>query len=105
MQGVECIQRAADSEANYSYFPILVRPSYRSNRDQLLQRLKDRGVIARRYFHPLISEFGAYRDLPSAASKNLPVATEVARQVLCLPIHPRLGAADVRRVIDIVAGD
>lgn len=101
--GVECLRRSAQTEANCSYFPILVRPSYRSDRDELLQRLKDRGINARRYFHPLISEFAAYRELPSTGSENLPIATEVSRQVLCLPIHPRLGVADVERVIEVIA--
>jgi dTDP-4-amino-4,6-dideoxygalactose transaminase len=104
LKGIECPPLVPESEANYSYFPILVRPSYRMTRDALFQRLKEEGIFARRYFYPLISEFSVYRRLPSAAPENLPVATQVARQVLCLPIYPKLSAADVQRVISVIRG-
>ena len=41
--------------------------------------------------------------LPSAAAGNLPVASAAARRVLCLPIHPDLGDADVERICALVA--
>jgi dTDP-4-amino-4,6-dideoxygalactose transaminase len=43
-----------------------------------------------------------YRSLPSAAPENLPVATRVAQEVLCLPIHADLQPEDQDRVIAIV---
>jgi dTDP-4-amino-4,6-dideoxygalactose transaminase len=43
-----------------------------------------------------------YRGLASAAPANLPVATQIARQVLCLPIYPGLDDETVSRIIDIV---
>jgi len=58
----------------------------------------------RRYFYPLISDFPMYRGLPSAAHHNLPVARQVAQQVLCLPIYPGLPHDQVDRVIDLLAG-
>jgi dTDP-4-amino-4,6-dideoxygalactose transaminase len=104
VKGVECVPLVPESEANYSYFPILVRPSYRMTRDALFERLREEGIFPRRYFYPLISEFPVYRMLPSAAPESLPVASEIARQVLCLPIYPKLGAADVQRVISVISG-
>ena len=56
----------------------------------------------RRYFYPLISEFPMYRGLPSAASSNLPNASRLSRQVLCLPIYPALTDDEVDRVVDIL---
>jgi dTDP-4-amino-4,6-dideoxygalactose transaminase len=46
-----------------------------------------------------------YRGLPSAGRENLPVATQAAQRVLCLPIYPNLGNDDVKRVAQLVAGD
>jgi dTDP-4-amino-4,6-dideoxygalactose transaminase len=46
-----------------------------------------------------------YRGLPSAAPSNLPVATEAAQRVVCLPIYPDLKDADQRRVIELIAGN
>ena len=75
---------------NYSYYPILVKPDYPVSRDHLYEIFKNRDIHLRRYFYPLISDLSMYRDIPSAAPANLPVATVTAKQVLCLPIYPTL---------------
>jgi dTDP-4-amino-4,6-dideoxygalactose transaminase len=45
-----------------------------------------------------------YRSLPSSRLENLPVATEVAEKVICLPIYPALSNADVDRVSGLLRG-
>ncbi|OON64088.1 aminotransferase [Massilia sp. KIM] len=102
--GIRCLGDAGEAAANYSYFPILVGPEYGLGRDALYQKLKDQGIHARRYFHPLITEFPMYRGLPSARRDNLPVATSAARSVLCLPIYPALSSDDVERIVALVKG-
>ena len=103
--GIECLPDAGEKIANYSYFPMLVKPEYPLCRDALYQKLKDHGIHGRRYFYPLISDFPMYRGLPSANQRNLPVATEVAGKVLCLPIYPGLSRADIDRVAQIIKRD
>ena len=49
-KGVHCLQDAGEKVANYSYFPILVDKSYPLTRDELHQKLKDKGVFSRKYF-------------------------------------------------------
>jgi len=100
--GIRCVESAGERVANHTHFPVLVGPGYPISRDALYQRLREHDVYARRYFFPLVSEFPMYRSLASAGSDNLPVATEVARQVLCLPIFPAMQPQDQRRVIDLV---
>ncbi|VFT41532.1 nucleotide sugar transaminase [Pseudomonas aeruginosa] len=73
------------------------------SRDELYQRLRDRDVLVRRYFYPLISDFPMYHSLPSAAPANLPVARSISSRVLCLPIYPGLAAADVEFVAGLIA--
>lgn len=90
VKGIHCLSDAGEKSASYSYFPILVQADYPISRDELYQRFKDHGIHPRRYFYPLISDFPMYRGLPSAHRDNLPVATMVAQQVLCLPIYPDL---------------
>lgn len=85
---------------NHAYCPLLIAPPYPLSRDALQQFLRQRGIVSRRYFHPLLSSLPMYRGLPSAARAHLPVAHAVARRVLCLPIHPALSEADQDRVID-----
>jgi dTDP-4-amino-4,6-dideoxygalactose transaminase len=89
--------------ANFAYFPIMVTPEFAISRDALYHRLKDHGIHPRRYFYPLISDFPMYRGLPSAKKENLPIATNAASQVLCLPIYPDLPPEVVGRVVDLIA--
>ena len=88
---------------NYSYFPIFINAEeYGCTRDELYFDMKAANVLGRRYFYPLISTFSTYRGLPSAAPKNLPVATKVANEVICLPMHHNLGDKDIERILEIV---
>lgn len=86
--GIYCPPDAPETSAKHSYFPILVQPGYALSRDALFDSLRQAGIIARRYFYPLISDFPMYRNMPSAARTNLPLAGEMASQVICLPIYP-----------------
>ena len=70
--------------------------------DILYFKLKDNGIIGRRYFYPLISTFSPYCELESSDPKNLPVATWMADSVVCLPMHHELTEEDVERVLRIV---
>jgi dTDP-4-amino-4,6-dideoxygalactose transaminase len=51
----------------------------------------------------LISDLPMYRGIASAAPANLPVATSIARQILCLPIYPDLDPPTVDRIIDLIS--
>lgn len=88
---------------NYSYFPIFVdAEKYGMTRDELYFKMKEHNVLGRRYFYPLISEFSTYRGLESANKENLPVATEKAEQVICLPMYYGLGDEDIDRITGII---
>ena len=103
VKGLRCLQGAGERRANYGYFPILVDADYPLGRDALYQKLKDQGIYARRYFFPLISDFPMYRALPSARPGNLPVATDAAQKVLCLPIYPALETAQIEAISRLIA--
>lgn len=103
-KGIRCLGDAGEKVPNYSYFPILVGPGHPLGREGLYQKLRDHGIYARRYFYPLITEFPMYRELPSAQRANLPAATEVAAQVLCLPIYPGLEPSQIEHVVKLVRG-
>jgi dTDP-4-amino-4,6-dideoxygalactose transaminase len=86
---------------NHSYFPIRVTEAYRVGSDALAHELQAAGIMARRYFHPLICDMPGYRDLPSAL-QPLPVARRIASQIICLPLHPNLSDDLVDRTIEIL---
>ena len=102
VNGLHCLHILTDTVANYGYFPVLVKTGYVLSRDQLYHRLREENIMVRRYFYPLISEFSVYKGMPSAARENLPVATQISREVLCLPIHPALKDDDVSQIIELV---
>ena len=88
---------------NYSYFPIFINAEeYGMTRDELYFKMKEQGIFGRRYFYPLISTFSTYRGLPSAAPENLPVATKIANEVICLPMHHELSKEDVERILGLI---
>lgn len=91
-----------DMTYNFSYFPLFIGDEFPLNRDDLYKKFREENIYARRYFYPLISNFSMYRGLPSASPQNLPVATDLASRVLCLPIYPALTGADQDRVVDLV---
>ena len=81
---------------NYSYFPIFVdAEEYGMTRDELYFKMREKGVLGRRYFYPLISTFSTYRGLPSAAKDNLPQAHKMADSVICLPMHHTLSEEEL----------
>ncbi len=102
IEGIVIAQNNLSDESNHSYYPILVTKNYRISRDQLYEKLKSEDIFSRRYFYPLISEFPMYKNLPSSASLNLPVAIEIANEVLCLPIYPGLGEDSISKIISII---
>ena len=90
---------------NYSCFPVFINAEeYGTTRDELYFKMKEQNVLGRRYFYPLISTFSTYRGLSSAAPENLPVATRLANEVICLPMHHELSEDDLQRVLNCIVG-
>lgn len=88
---------------NYSYFPIFINAEeYGMTRDELYFKMKEQGVLGRRYFYPLISNFSTYRGLLSATPENLPVATKMANEVICLPMHHTLSEDDIILILNTI---
>jgi dTDP-4-amino-4,6-dideoxygalactose transaminase len=101
--GITCLAKSADTATTFSYFPIFVDAGYPISRDGLYQRLRDNEIFARRYFYPLVSDMPMYRVLPSAAVGTLPVARQIADQVLCLPIYPALKDEEVDFIVSLIS--
>jgi dTDP-4-amino-4,6-dideoxygalactose transaminase len=100
--GIRCLCPPDVPGQNHYAFPILVGPDYPWTRERLIENLKADGILARRYFYPLISDLPHYRELPSAAPDGLPIARRAANEVLCLPMFPDLAEADQARVIEVI---
>lgn len=88
--GISLISVPDEVTWNHAYYPIMVNKEFGLSRDALYELLKDHGIMARRYFYPLISTFYMYKNAESAKKENLPVAHVLADKVICLPLYPGL---------------
>ena len=102
-KGIRYIDDIIGVRHNYSYFPIFIdEEAYGMSRDALYERFKEFKIFTRRYFYPLISDFPVYNALESAKKENLPIATKLANDVLCLPMYADLKKNEVNQIIKII---
>jgi len=90
---------------NSSYFPIFVNRDYPLSRDDLFLKLKDAGINGRRYFYPLISNLSMYNTMPSASKNTLPVANQIADEVICLPLYSTLSIEQVKSIVQVIESE
>ena len=103
VKGIRFFNDMIGVKHNYSYFPIFINAEeYGMTRDELYFKLRDHNILGRRYFYPLISTFSTYSGLPSASPDNLPNATRIANEVICLPMHHELSTDDINRIIELI---
>lgn len=104
IEGIRFFNYRSDVEYNYSYFPIFIdAKAYGKTRNELYYYLKENHIFSRRYFYPLISNFSTYKALESARPSNLPIASMVSQQVLCLPLYPELEEEIIERIIELIS--
>lgn len=85
---------------NYAYFPVVFEDAFGANRDEVFDALKKESVFARKYFYPLVSNFACYRD--KYDSSKTPIAADVARRVLTLPMYADLPFDEVDHICKTV---
>lgn len=90
------IQR--DVISNYAYFPILVEDSYELSRDELYELLKSHNIFARKYFYPATNEIDCYIE----TANKTPVAHDISRRILTLPMYADLEEKNVKRICKII---
>lgn len=87
---------------NFAYYPVWVSDEFKCSRDALFEGLRENGILARRYFYPLVSSFPMYRGLDSATPERLQNAQTLASNVICLPIYPDLAVTEQQRIIELI---
>ncbi len=100
LPGVRFVDYAGDEPNNYQYIVAEVQAAPGApDRDGLLEALKGRGILARRYFYP-----GVHRAEPYASSPcgqvELPSTDELVRRLFQLPTGKDLQLAEVDRICD-----
>lgn len=84
--GVTVIKGPGSQEPIWCYRPILIDPfKFDLSRDQVIERLHKRGVMARKYYWPPLH----------GAVGMLPVTERVANQVIALPLYDRMFGGEI----------
>jgi dTDP-4-amino-4,6-dideoxygalactose transaminase len=101
--GISALRPPANVRDSLQYFVVRIDASRTGvTRDELHERLREFNIMTRKYFQPLCSQYSCYRHLPSAQPSQLPVATRIAGEVLCLPLYGALGDDEVHRICDAI---
>ena len=91
---VRKMQIREGTEWNYSYFPVIFE-----NEQALLQvekRLKEKGIVPRRYFHP------ALNTIEFTKGQSMPIAEKISASVLCLPLSHALNLSDIETIVKTI---
>ena len=104
ISGISYIHPSKELENNYSYFPILIEKNFRCSRDELFETLIKHGIVARKYFNPLISNMSLYKNKNGNNRYSLDVANDRSDKVLCLPLYADLSNEQVKKIVDIIKG-
>lgn len=101
IRGIRLLAEGCGVNYNFAYYPIFIDEIVLGkSRDEVYEKLKEFNIFTRRYFYPLISNFEIYTGLFTAAKVNLPVANELAKQVLCLPMYSDMKTTDLKRIVE-----
>jgi len=93
--GLEFQQLAPDLDYNYAYFPLLF-----PTEETLLtvkMAMESQSIFPRRYFYPSLSQL-PYMNF----GDSTPVADDISKRILCLPIYYDLPELDQQRILDII---
>ena len=91
-----------DVKSNYAYFPIVIDENvFGIGRDELKRILDENGIGARKYFYPLTNSFECFNGLFDV--KDTPVALDISKKVLTLPLYADLPIEIVDKICDIIS--
>lgn len=99
IDGVRPLKREADVVHAWHQYAVRVE----GVRDQVLAELSVQRIFAAVHYPKPVHEQEAARDWGYGPG-DFPHAEALAREVLCLPVHPFLADADVDRVVEALAG-
>jgi perosamine synthetase len=83
-------------------YTVLVADGAHRDRDGLAAALAEHGIGSGIYYPKLAFDYACYRDHPLVEPADTPVAADVARRCLSLPVHGGLRDEDVDRIAEAV---
>lgn len=103
VDGIRISKEQKDVTSNYAYYPVIFEPEvFGRSRDDIYELLKVNEIYARKYFYPLTNTFDCYKGMFDMG--NTPVALDLSKKVLTLPLYADLRLDQVDRICDIILG-
>lgn len=100
IEGIKICKPRENVDPNYAYFPVVFTDKYKKNRDQIFDELAAENIGARKYFYPITNAIEAYSDKYDA--KDTPVALDISKRVLTLPLFADLSLENVKKICSII---
>jgi len=79
---------------NFSYFPVIFNSE--AQLEKVVLTLNSQEIYPRRYFYPALNE------LPYLEYQSCPVAEDIAKRIVCLPLSAEIAIEDVLRITQII---
>ncbi len=99
---VRLLTPSAEEANNYQYVVLEIEDGAPGARDQVLHALRERNVMARKYFAPGCHRMSPYLEQDPDAGHRLPGTEEVAARVLVLPTGTAVTPDVARAVVAII---
>lgn len=104
LEGITLMNFPQNHTNSFQYFVIRVdEEKLGSSRDVIYLKLKESGILSRKYFYPLCSDYDTYKSLPSSKKEHLPQANKIKNEVLCLPFYGDLATNDIIKICNIIS--
>ena len=99
--GIKELKFSDNVKRNYAYYPIVIDENKCGfSRDELVDKLAENNIFARKYFYPITNLFTGYSHFYNV--NPTPVAKNISERVLCLPLYADLDEETVRRICKII---
>ena len=103
LRGVEMMQHDERERSNYQYVVLKIDQAETGiTRDQVMQVLHAENVLARRYFYPGCHRMEPYRSYFPNAGLYLPETERLSERVLSLPTGTAIGAAEIKKLCELI---
>lgn len=84
-----------DLEYNYIYYPVIFKTEEETL--EVIKKLNEKEIYPRRYFYPSLNTLKYLQE-----KQKCPIAEDISKRVLCLPLYNGLKEEEVKKICDII---
>lgn len=100
--GLRLPRELDDRRHVWHQYTVLIGPEFGPSRDEVVDALGEAKVGCGIYYPKLVFDYDCYRTDARVVVDDTPVAAQVARECLSLPVHQHLTDAQVDRVVAVL---